>query len=155
MNLIEREKTVMILGAEYQIRRLSPDKGSWAYFRLMDSVGNLVASRASDVNDSDKVARSVSELTAEEKARSICGLGYLRLGFEDIRFLQQECAKCAAVWETKPGDVRVPMPLTTADCKWAMPDLAQDAAFLTLLTTEVVVFSIAGFFAGSAGMKST
>jgi hypothetical protein len=145
-----KTKTVEIGDAKYQIRKLSPDIGS---FILMQSIraamksGNMAGAPSGGTQAVEEVPEA--ERNPEDIVRAVANAAFLGgFDFETHRFVQTSClAACSRLEIAEaPGGVEIPMPIVNSFGAWAILEIRDDVALVMRLAVECMVFNFSDFF---------
>jgi hypothetical protein len=152
MEVKEKTKIVELSDQRWQLRRMSPVDASYCWQRLMAAMFRSAAvAQQLSVNEieDERIKEAVEKATPEERLRTTCGVGFMQLTYDELKFMQRVAMAAASRMENLAG-VDTPMPVTAADGRWAIPGLEDDPALITQLMTEVLVFNLTSFLPGNA-----
>jgi len=140
-----KTKIVEFSGTRYQVRKLSPDVGSFILGKAL-MVG-IKASEESAASNGDAVA-APDKAAPEDMARAIAFSFVFRgADFETHRFVQGKCLAVCSRMESKDGGPELPMPIVNDAGAWAIPEIRDDVALVMRLEVEVLAFNFTDFFA--------
>lgn len=149
-----RSKVVELSGRKFHLRKLSPEVGSFILMRMLGVSMQAEAARPTQP-DASQAPRSVEEapvdITGEMHVRAITFRVFSGgMGFEDFKFVQDNCMRAVSIVEERAG-VDFPMPIMNDSGVWTAEGefVAEDVGLVMRLTTEVLIFCFAGFFAAS------
>jgi hypothetical protein len=134
----EATKIVSVDGVNYQLRRMTPVVGGYIWQRLLAAVYKAQEGRKQEeaVEDDTK-----PKPTNEEKLRTLCGVAFLFLAFDDYEFVQKNCMRLVEREEAGAGFLAVQL----ADGRMAVPELEANPLSVTKLMVEVLVFNLSSF----------
>lgn len=149
-----RSKVVELSSRKFEIRRLSPEIGSFIFMRMLGvSMRTAAVERESKPASAkeEKESEPAPEISGEMKVRALTFSVFSGgMGFEDFKFIQNGCMRVVSVVENRAG-IDFPLPIMDDAGKWT-PDgisLSFDVGLVMRLTTEVLIFCFADFFEGS------
>lgn len=157
-----RHKVVELSGTRYQIRKLPPEVGSFIFMRML-GVSMRQSQEAAEQAPKPAVTVATSteiveapKLTGEMRVRALAFAVFSGgvISFENFKFIQNACLQSAALLDTRDG-VEFPMPVMTDTGIYTKEgeELADNVGMVMRLTTEVLIFCFADFFAdGGAGL---
>jgi hypothetical protein len=145
----EKTKIVEIAETRYQLRRFTPDVGS---FILMQIIGASLKGQE-NVEARPEAAPPASEQPkGEDLVRAVTFSAFLHgLDFEAHRFIQGRCLALCSRMEGEAGQ-EAPMPIVNGTGV-ALPELRDNMQLVMQLEMEVLVFNFSDFFAGG-GLKN-
>lgn len=143
----DRTKNVPIGASEYQLRRVTPAVGGYLWHRLMWAC-NKAAQAAHQGGEAAEGAEQASDLTPEQRLRTICAIGFMQMDLADYEKAQMETLKATS--RVDAGGL--PMPLMAGDGRWTpgTEDVQTDPFLVTQIMTESLVFNLAPYLAGNS-----
>jgi len=147
-----RTKQVDLKGRKFELRRLSPEVGTFILMRMMG-----VQMRSEAAQEERALAKPVATTEPTVKPSEIDGEACVRalsfivfsgaISFEDFKFIQSACMHCVSIVKTAEGET-FPMPIMSDAGEWTKDGQAvvDDVQLLMNLTTEVLVVSFSDFF---------
>lgn len=154
-----RTKTVEVGERKFELRRLAPEVGSFILMRMMgvsmQMAGERPAQTAKPPSEAEAVEAVIKKMSAEDRVRALAFAVFANgMKFEDFKFVQASCVRCAALVVERAGQP-FPMPLMTDAGEWT-PDaeeLSAEPGTVNNVVMEVLIFSLASFF--EEGVKSS
>jgi hypothetical protein len=158
---MSRSKVVELKGASYEVRKLSPDVGSFIFMRMMSISMRMMQERAERELEAASKRRGSVEQVAEqptEEQPAISGEDRVRalaftvlsggVEFSDFQFIQTACLKVAS----KKDENGNAMPIMTDGGVWTKDGygVRDDVGLVMQLVSEVLVFCFGAFFESTA-----
>lgn len=146
--MIEKTKNVAIDGKQYQLRRFTPDVGSYIVMQILGA--GMKSQTFSEAPPSSGTTVLPPEIPAvapngEDVVRTLVFAALLRgMDFDMHKKIQDWCLACCSRMEGEDG--KLPMPLTTQSGA-IMGDVRDDMPLVMKLEMEVLVFNFSDFFA--------
>ena len=150
-----RVKQIEIGARKFELRRLSPEVGTFILMRMMgvqmrDQPAVPVQTAPATADKPPAV-----EISGETRVRVLSFVVFSgAIGFEDFKFIQQHCMRCVALISETAGE-SFPMPIVSDGGEWTKDGqaIADDVGLVMKLTTEVLILCFADFFeAGATGL---
>ena len=142
--MVQRTKTITIGGRKFELRRFSPDVGSYLVMKILGAGMKGVREEVSSLPSSPP---SVADKPSpEDMARAMIFSAFLKgFSFEDHQFVQNKClAVCSRIEGTDAEPI--PMPIITGG-GLIMPEIRDNMELVLRLETEALVFNLSDFFA--------
>lgn len=141
---MDREKELTLGGRRFVLRRLSAQKGSFIYLRLL---GSLLRARRDGKTASSSPEVTPVELTMEERASALVTLAVAGdLSEEDAANMFNASLQVVDVRESVKG-VEARTPLFSDDGRCSVPEIGDDPALLQRLMMASLAFSLSPYFA--------
>jgi hypothetical protein len=147
-----RTKQVDLKDRKFELRRLSPEVGTFILMRMM---GVQMRSEAAQEERAPAKPAAVAEPAAkppvidgEARVRALSFIVFSgAISFEDFKFIQSACMHCVSIVKVAEGET-FPMPIMSDAGEWTKDGQAvvDDVQLLMNLTTEVLVICFADFF---------
>jgi hypothetical protein len=155
---VSQEKTkIVVLGeSRYQLRRLSPEAGSFIAMKLLSAAesSSKEGGGPGKGESGEGQGPALPTPSGEQMVRIVALLAFNGLDFETHSFIQHKCLGCCFRLEGgAEGGPELPMPIVNASGAWAIPEIRDDMALVMKLELEALVFSVAPFFE-SGGLVS-
>ncbi len=152
MEVKEKTKIVEVAGQRWQLRRMSPVDGSYCWQRLMAAMFRSASAQPQTAAPADeaeelRMKEAIEKATPEDRLRTTCGVGFMHLTYDELKFMQRVTLAVVNRMEDING-VDTPMPAITDSGKFAVPGMEDDPALVTQLTTEALVFNLLSFLPG-------
>ena len=147
-----KTKIVEIDGARYQLRRLSPEAGSFIAMKLLSAAQQGPSKEGGGPRKDGEEPTAPAQVapSGEQMVRVVALLAFNGLDFESHSFIQKKCLECCARLE---GDPELPMPIVNSSGAWAIAEIKENLSLVMKLELEALVFSVAPFFE-SGGLAS-
>jgi hypothetical protein len=146
-----RTKQVDLKGRKFELRRLSPEVGTFILMRMMGVQMRSEAAqeeRAPVKPTTTEPAAKSPEIDGEARVRALSFIVFSgAISFEDFKFIQSACMHCVSIVKAAEGEA-FPMPIMSDAGEWTKDGQAvvDDVQLLMNLTTEVLVICFADFF---------
>jgi hypothetical protein len=147
-----RTKQVDLKGRKFELRRLSPEVGTFILMRMM---GVQMRSEAAQEERAPAKPAAVAEpavkppeISGEARVRALSFIVFSgAISFEDFKFIQNACMHCVSIVKVAEGEA-FPMPIMSDAGEWTKDGQAvvDDVQLLMNLTTEVLVICFSDFF---------
>lgn len=151
----DKHKYVTVEESRYQIRRFSPEVGSYLLGKIIGAMNMLVIERIKALGEVTQTAStqetSPRQQLDEDAVRRLLLDSFSGLSFDDRAMLQRKTMEACSRMEGEEGDM--PMPLTNG-----RGYLIDDLVTIMRLEMETLVFNFQDFFAAgglSALTKTT
>ena len=141
-----RTKQVDLKGRKFELRRLSPEVGTFILMRMMGV--QMRSEAAQEERAPAKPAVKPPEISGEARVRALSFIVFSgAISFEDFKFIQSACMHCVSIVKVAEGEA-FPMPIMSDAGEWTKDGQAvvDDVQLLMNLTTETLVLSYADFF---------
>jgi ATP sulfurylase len=141
-----RTKQVDLKGRKFELRRLSPEVGTFILMRMMGV--QMRREAAQEERAPAKPAVKLPEISGEARVRALSFIVFSgAISFEDFKFIQNACMHCVSIVKVAEGEA-FPMPIMSDAGEWTKDGQAvvDDVQLLMNLTTETLVLSYADFF---------
>jgi hypothetical protein len=143
----EKIKTVTIGDTRYQIRRFTPDVGSFILGKLVGATLNAAPSEA------PTPTVDVVPPSPEETIQMLFFSASFRgLDFDTHRFIQTKALSVCSRLESKGNSEEYPMPIVSDSGVWAIPEIKDDISLVMRLELASLTFNFVDFFA-EGGLK--
>jgi hypothetical protein len=150
----DKTKFVEVGGQRWLLRRLSPVDGSYCWQRLMSATFRSMAGQQAVMpaptseEEERRAEAAIAEATPEQRLRTTCGIGFMYLTYDELKFMHRVSLAVVSRVENLAG-VDTPMPVVTDSGKYAVPGLEEDPSLVTQLVTEALVFNLTSFVQGN------
>jgi hypothetical protein len=141
----EKQKTVDIDGVKYQLRRMSPVKGSYIWQRIMGGVLKAQAAIGGSQSPDAEPAESAAEQSpVEQRLKTTYAFASMHIDFADHEFIQREALTVVARMENLAG-VEAPMPVVNGSGTVVIPELADNPMLVSKVVLESLAFNLSCF----------
>jgi hypothetical protein len=137
----EAHKIVPIDGHSYRLGRLTAAVGGYIWQRLLAAIYKA-RETAKPEQEPTKEDEAKPKPPVEDRMRTICGMTFMFLSFEDYQFVQRHCMAVVARKEPDPAGY---LDIQLTDGRWAVPEIESNPFLVTKLMTEVLVWNLAPF----------
>ena len=117
MEVKETTKIVEVAGQRWQLRRMSPVDGSYCWQRLMAAMFRSASAQPQMVVPADeaeelRMKEAIEKATPEDRLRTTCGVGFMHLTYDELKFMQRVALAVTSRMEDLAG-ADTPMPVVT------------------------------------------
>ena len=134
-----RTTTIEVDGAQYQVRRLLPEVGSYIWQLLMRAV--FKAQQDNPQPESVQSSEPAPVIAPDARLRGFCAIAFMHMAFTDYKFMHDAALKVVSQMDGNGN----PIPIMADNGQWAATDIADSPMLVTKLITESLAWNLQGF----------